>query len=247
MVTMWVTDGLVCVPDEGSGSHTGDVDRASDGGGAVQAYLWRWPAPRRGPVSSFRRTWCLCPPCSIRSLLPGNVEPYRWFSLENLRSLRILAWAERPVKRTVVCCTITSRVLLGGAAVTVGERIKQRREEKGLTAAELARRASISKGYLSEIEGSGGESGPRPSADVLFRIATVLGTSVADLLGREVRPTSKKIPASLEEFLKLRDLPAEDVEMLAGIKFRGAQPATVEDWAFLYESIRRSIRPAAGD
>src|SRR5581483_2428189 len=45
MVTMSVTDGLVCVPDEGNESHTGDVDRASDGGGAVQAYLLRWPAP----------------------------------------------------------------------------------------------------------------------------------------------------------------------------------------------------------
>jgi len=126
----------------------------------------------------------------------------------------------------------------------LGERIRQRREEKGISAAELARRANISKGYLSTIESSDEASAPRPSADVLFRIASALGTSAADLLGREVRRAKRRIPASLQEFLKERDLPEEDVAMLAGIQFRGAQPASAADWAFLYESIKRSIRPA---
>jgi XRE family transcriptional regulator of biofilm formation len=127
----------------------------------------------------------------------------------------------------------------------LGERIRQRREEKGISGAELARRANVSKGYLSTIESSDEGNAPRPSADVLFRIATALGTSAADLLGQEVRRASRRIPPSLREFLKDRDLPEEDVAMLAGIKFRGAQPASAEDWAFLYESIRRSIRPGA--
>lgn len=118
------------------------------------------------------------------------------------------------------------------------DRIKQRREEKGLAAIELAQRAEISKGYLSEIE-SGRAS--RPSGDVLFRIATVLGTTVADLLEREVRPASRAVHPMLRALATEEELPDEDVQMLAQIRFRGDQPETKEDWRYLYESIRRSI------
>src|SRR3954451_22604649 len=105
----------------------------------------------------------------------------------------------------------------------LGDRIKLRREEKRMTAAQLARAAGISKGYLSDLEASDSEKA-RPSADVLFRIATALGTSVADLLEREVMPVPREIPPSLRAFAESHDLPKEDVEMLASIRFRGAQP-----------------------
>ena len=122
--------------------------------------------------------------------------------------------------------------------MALNDRIKQRREEKGLSAVELAHRAEISKGYLSEIE-SGRAS--RPSGEVLFRIATALGTTVADLLEREVRPATPAIPQALQDFANDASLPVEDIEMLAQIRFRGEQPATADDWRYLYESIRRSI------
>lgn len=123
---------------------------------------------------------------------------------------------------------------------SLGDRIKLRRKDIDITAAELARRAGISKGYLSEIET--GEA-PRPSADVLYRVATALGTTMADLLGKRAQlPTSRSIPASLEEFAKEANIPTEDVEMLAKIRFRGEQPKSPEDWRFLYDAIKRSIR-----
>lgn len=122
--------------------------------------------------------------------------------------------------------------------MALNDRIKQRREEKGLTAIELAQRAEISKGYLSEIESG---RAPRPSADVLYRIATALGTTVADLLEREVRPAPRTVPLTLRELAEEAGMPDEDVQMLAQIRFRGDQPATKEDWRYLYESIRRSI------
>ncbi|MGC4104900.1 MAG: helix-turn-helix domain-containing protein [Thermomicrobiales bacterium] len=125
-----------------------------------------------------------------------------------------------------------------GKTMALHDRIKQRREEKGLAAIELAQRAEISKGYLSEIE-SGRAS--RPSGDVLFRIATVLGTTVADLLEREVRPASRAVHPMLRALATEEELPDEDVQMLAQIRFRGDQPETKEDWRYLYESIRRSI------
>lgn len=64
---------------------------------------------------------------------------------------------------------------------TVGGRIRRRREAVGLRAAELARRASISKAYLSELESN---EKARPSADLLYRIAAVLQTTIPDLLGK---------------------------------------------------------------
>ena len=112
-----------------------------------------------------------------------------------------------------------------------------------MSAAELARRATISKGYLSEIENTTGErSAPRPSAEVLYRLATALGTTVADLLEKEVQPAARSIPPDLQEFARAANLPDEDVRMLAQIRFRGEQPRTADDWRFLYESIKRSIR-----
>jgi transcriptional regulator with XRE-family HTH domain len=125
--------------------------------------------------------------------------------------------------------------------MALGDRVRRRRAEKGITAAELARRAGISKGYLSDIENS--ESAPRPSADVLFRLASALGTNVADLLERPVQPIQAMIPQSLLDFANEAKLPEEDIQMLGHIQFRGGQPSTVDDWRFLYESIKRSIRP----
>lgn len=124
--------------------------------------------------------------------------------------------------------------------MTLGERIKQRREEKGITAAELARRAVVSKGYVSEIES---DQAPRPSADVLYRLAAVLGTSIADLLGKGSRPVSRSIPEGLRRLVEMDPtITEEDVKMLARVRFRGEQPATPEDWRYLYESVKRSIR-----
>lgn len=126
--------------------------------------------------------------------------------------------------------------------MSLGDRLRQRREEKGINGVDLSRRANISKGFLSEIESG---RAPRPSADVLFRLATALGTTVADLLEKEVQRPALTIPPSLKQFLDeaKEPIPQEDIEMLAGIHFRGNQPATADDWRFLYESIRRSIRP----
>lgn len=123
--------------------------------------------------------------------------------------------------------------------MALGDRVKQRREEKGITPAELARRASIAKSYLSEIESN---NATRPSGSILYRLAEALGTTIADLLEKEVRPAARDIPDSLKKFADEEGIPQEDLEMLAQIRFRGEQPSTPDDWRYLYESIKRSIR-----
>lgn len=124
---------------------------------------------------------------------------------------------------------------------TVGGRVQRLRKARDMSLSELARQAEISKPYLSQIES--GET-KRPSAEVLYRLASVLGTTVAALLGKsgasEAVPDVHVHPA-LAEFARKQRLGEEEVRMLAGIRHRGRQPETEDDWRYLYDSIRRSV------
>lgn len=125
-------------------------------------------------------------------------------------------------------------------AQTIGDRVRHYREERGLTPGQLAEAAGVSRSYLSELE-SGRGSAQRPSADALYRLAKPLGVAMSDLLGRPILiAPQRERPASLAEFAKSRDLPEADIEMLAGIEFRGERPKSPERWAFIYEAIRNS-------
>ncbi len=126
--------------------------------------------------------------------------------------------------------------------MTLAERIRKRMEEKGWMLADLSRESQVAKGYLWELLDGRAK---KPSAETLYKIATALGTSVADLLGRPpAQPTSVElqIPAELRALAEELDLPEDDLKVLAAIRFRNEQPKTKEGWRFLYESIRRSIR-----
>jgi len=125
------------------------------------------------------------------------------------------------------------------------ERIKARRLEMGLSLAELARRADISKGYLHSIESGETQS---PSAEVLFKISHELGTTIADILGEtESSPVSEiEVPENLLQLAQEDNLTQADVQMLANIRYRGKQPQSVADWRFIFESIRRTVRYSDG-
>lgn len=127
--------------------------------------------------------------------------------------------------------------------MALSDQIRTRRQAQSLSLAELARRARISKGYLHQLETSADET--RPSADILYRIAFALGTSVGELLEKRIIPGDDElpdIPESLREFALASRLDDEDVKMLARIKYKGARPRSMDDWRFLYESIKRSVR-----
>jgi transcriptional regulator with XRE-family HTH domain len=106
---------------------------------------------------------------------------------------------------------------------------------------EIARRARISKAYLSQLEH--GESS-QPSYDVLGRLAVALGSSPDYLAGGSSGQTSGSaaLPASLRAFADQSSLPEADVSMLAHIHYRGKLPRNAEDWAHIYETIKRTIR-----
>jgi transcriptional regulator with XRE-family HTH domain len=126
--------------------------------------------------------------------------------------------------------------------VAIGVEIRNRREEQGLSLTDLARLAGVSKGYLSQIEA---DATKRPSANTLFKIATALGTSIGELVGRDQGTTEAlggtvEVPDSLRALAQEDHLPDAEVRMLAGIRYRGKTPKTVSDWRYIYESIRRS-------
>jgi transcriptional regulator with XRE-family HTH domain len=107
---------------------------------------------------------------------------------------------------------------------------------------QLSEKAGVAKGYLWELEDDKGTKSVRPSADTIFKIAEALGTSAADLLGKKIQQTpTYEIPENLKLFADKYHLPEADIEMLAGIQFRGEKPETQEDWQYIYESIRRTI------
>lgn len=133
--------------------------------------------------------------------------------------------------------------------MALADQIRSRRFEKGLSLSQLARLAKVSKAYLSQLENN--PDGPRPSAEVLYRIAFALETTIGDLLERAPSGLAEQpisIPPGLREFAASANLSQEEIAMLAQIKHRGQQPnLKPEDWRFLYESIQRVLRSDEND
>jgi len=124
--------------------------------------------------------------------------------------------------------------------VSLSSRLRQRRLERGLTAAELARAASVSRNYLSVLERG---LATNPSAPILQRLADALGTGVDDLLDQAPLPDDVDVPEALKRLALIEGLTAEDVRMLAAIRWRGRRPLSLADWHFLLEAIRRAVTP----
>jgi len=133
--------------------------------------------------------------------------------------------------------------------MSLAARIRERRQEKGFSLDDLASRAGISKTYLWELEKDATGS-KKPSADVLMRIASALTTTIADLLSLpsvKVQQQQVEIPPALIQFqerMKLQGAPltADDLRDLAGMKFRGGQPQTADEWNSLYLVLANSSK-----
>ena len=136
--------------------------------------------------------------------------------------------------------------------MSLSQKIKQLRGKKGFSLGKLAETAGVSKAYLSQLENSVSK---QPSAEILFKIASALGTTIADLLDKPVRVHSTdflvlqedEIPYGLRRLIDERgealDIREEDVKMLMNIQYRGKQPKSVEEW----EHVLRTIRIVVGE
>jgi transcriptional regulator with XRE-family HTH domain len=125
-------------------------------------------------------------------------------------------------------------------AAGIGQEIRRRREESERSISQLAEDAGISKGYLWKLER--GDVEVRPSAETLYKIARALGTSMSALIGKGVLVDDPvEIPAVLHSFAVREELGEREEAMLAQINFRGKRPEREEDWAFIWNAIKRSV------
>ena len=130
--------------------------------------------------------------------------------------------------------------------MNLSQKIRQLREEKEWSLNKLAEMAGISKAYLSQLENNVSK---QPSGEILFKIATALGTTIADLLEKPMRVYSddfQEVPEGLRKLIdeqgEALDIREEDVKMLMNIRYRGNQPKTPEDWEHILQTIRIVMR-----
>jgi transcriptional regulator with XRE-family HTH domain len=96
---------------------------------------------------------------------------------------------------------------------SIGDRIKERRTELGWTQDQLAQRANLSKGFLSDLENDKRGVG----AETLHSIARALGTGVDELMtgGSTPKQASEiRVPASLSQFASAARLSFSEVMAL---------------------------------
>jgi len=131
---------------------------------------------------------------------------------------------------------------------SVGDRIREIREAQKLTQDQLAEKADISKGFLSEIE-----NGKRNvSSEYLLRVANALCASVDYLLRgtTDVSNANKEpvvIPPELSDAAQRLNLSyAETIELLeahrsviARRSMKQSKPFSIDDWVALHKAIKQ--------
>lgn len=126
----------------------------------------------------------------------------------------------------------------------IGKNVRAVRQAQGYSLTELARRANVSKAYLSQVENYPAK---QPSAAIVYRLALALQVSVTVLMGVENSAddaTDQELPVALRLFwAENPSVPAADIVGLANLTFHGWSPATPTDYWLIYESIRSTAAP----
>ena len=134
--------------------------------------------------------------------------------------------------------------------MTIGERIREIREKRGMTQDQLATKADISKGFLSDVENDKRNIGSQG----LLRIANELGASVDYLLAGKVTKNTQNvqiiIPQELSQAAEELHLRYSDTLDLLNtvnstIARRGKKyhrQLTVEEWKKLHEAIKEVFK-----
>jgi transcriptional regulator with XRE-family HTH domain len=128
-----------------------------------------------------------------------------------------------------------------------GDRIRAIREKRGLTQDQLADKAKISTGFLSDVE----NSKRNVSSENLLKIANALGASADYLLRGETRETIRRqpvvIPPELSEAAgalglsytqTLETLEAHN-SVVARRSTKETKRLSVEEWKEFYRAIKR--------
>lgn len=129
---------------------------------------------------------------------------------------------------------------------TVGERIREVREEQGLTQDQLAQGAGVSNGFLSDVENNKRNIGSK----YLLQVADVLGASVEYLLRGEARlPVAREpivIPPELDQaaeelglsYAETATLVQAQQSVVARRSQQGVRELSVDGWKKLHSAIQ---------
>ena len=120
------------------------------------------------------------------------------------------------------------------------QNLKQSRLDAGMTLRPVAKIVGCSAAYLSELENG---KNKRPSADLLYDLSEVYGVRFSWLLGKtnsDGTPLLQAASPALEEMARLHGLSETEKSGLAQQSHRGRKPATVADYAFIWQAIGRS-------
>ena len=117
------------------------------------------------------------------------------------------------------------RLLESFDAEQLGARLRQLREERGLTLKEVGRRLGISTSAVSQIE----RGVLRPSVNRLFALVTALDASLVDVFGGpEVAPP----PVPVDGYVVRRAVEVDVVRLAGGVVFRRLSPGLSRDVDF---------------
>jgi len=144
-----------------------------------------------------------------------------------------------------------------------GAAIRTARRREGLTQAELAGQVGISRQYLSSAEQGEAEQlslrvawalcdalGLRAPVDLGLRPVEVDGVELddAEVDDAELEDRGRAepgVPPSLEAFAEAEGLGPADIQMLAGITYRGRRPSAPWQWRVIYRVIAASLEGRA--
>jgi transcriptional regulator with XRE-family HTH domain len=130
---------------------------------------------------------------------------------------------------------------------SVGDRIREIRDKRGISQDRLAAEADLSKSFLSEVE----NDKRNISSQALLRIAKILGASVDYLLTGNVKEKKLTQPVVIPPELsqaaaELRLSFAETIELLEAHgsvvgrrTTRSMKTLTTEDWKELHKTIKK--------
>jgi transcriptional regulator with XRE-family HTH domain len=129
---------------------------------------------------------------------------------------------------------------------TVGERVKSRRLELGLSQDALAEKAGISKSFLSDLENGRRSIG----AETLLDLGRAMGVSLDFLMTGEASKdqSEKEIPAALARFAAEQGLSVRETMTLLDVQqrimaARKRPKARLEqvDWKAFYDSMKKFL------
>jgi transcriptional regulator with XRE-family HTH domain len=124
------------------------------------------------------------------------------------------------------------------AAQELGKRVRAYREALGYTLSDLAKRSGVSRSYIYQVE----RGVSSPTHEKVVALARALDVGVPVLLGVDTAENEPaEVPEALGEYARQAQLPAADVTFLAGLRYRGRQPTTVEGWRALYAIIKATM------